>query len=156
MAKSCPRYTFEVTPFRDGKGYEARAFADPLEPAVGYVNATKSDYHKTLTVQESWVKPSHQRCGLGTKLYEKIAQTSCAKFKRGLMSDTARSEYSQGFWRKQVDKGRARCVIESMNAKNREADPETGIVYGREGCERYQLTCPTKSLGLAGRRRRRR
>ena len=153
MAKSCPRYTFEVKPYRDGKGFEALAFADPYEPAVGRVSARKSDYYKTLRVEESWVNEKHRSCGLGTKLYERIAKASCQKFKKGLMSDTARSEFSEGFWKKQVNKGRARCVVEAMSKHD---DPETGIVYGRSGCESYQLTCPTTSLGLVRRRGRRR
>jgi murein DD-endopeptidase MepM/ murein hydrolase activator NlpD len=56
------------------------------------------------------VDPGIQRCGVGTRLYERAAARGCNK---GLLlrSDSWRTPASEGFWKKQEKKGRARCVV---------------------------------------------
>lgn len=49
--------------------------------------------------------------GLGTRLYERALRTACqVAGGDGLTSDTTRSVFSEAFWRKQHEKGRAICV----------------------------------------------
>jgi GNAT superfamily N-acetyltransferase len=53
---------------------------------------------------------AERRQGVGTKLYEAAADWARDQGLR-LISDFARTEQSEGFWRKQVEKGRAEPVI---------------------------------------------
>jgi GNAT superfamily N-acetyltransferase len=66
--------------------------------------------HKTfMRVARIDVDESVRRQGVGTKLYERAARVACeARYDVPLASDTDRSPMSESFWRKQVDKGRAR------------------------------------------------
>jgi hypothetical protein len=48
-------------------------------------------------------------CGVGTRLYEALAREACDRGVR-LRSDSSRSTYSEGFWKKQEGKGRAEQV----------------------------------------------
>lgn len=59
----------------------------------------------SIRVDEKW-----RREGIGTKLYEAAAKEACRKFKRPLASDRSRSSMADGFWEKQVRKGRAVCA----------------------------------------------
>jgi GNAT superfamily N-acetyltransferase len=85
----------------------------------------------------AWVRvvDGAQGKGLATKLYEAAAQEAC---KRGapLASDSVRFPGSDGFWRKQLRKGRARDV------------------FDKRGQQRFALSCPAPS-SLAGLRKRR-
>lgn len=99
------------------------------------------------------VERDARRCGLGTQLYAKAAATACKTFKSGLQSDEERSAAADGFWQKQVRKGRAACVAPSTRPLPHGDSP----AYGRNNCEAYAFSCPApKDLSRRGRRKRRR
>jgi GNAT superfamily N-acetyltransferase len=112
------------------------------------------------------VHPSMQRCGLGTRLYEKAAKIACEEAGVGLQSDIERTTASQGFWNKQVAKGRAHCVEPASDEMEQYIDrrKQQGIAptgeeeitpsMGRGGCYFFKLQCPAPK-SLAGKRRRR-
>lgn len=105
-----------------------------------------------------------RRCGFGTKLYEEVAKVACAKGVL-LRSDTSRSEFSEGFWKKQARKGRAKCLgktgasirIKGPVAEGGEEDDwhPTGETWP---CDRWQMKtpCPTSLAGIRSRTRQRR
>jgi hypothetical protein len=98
------------------------------------------------------VNEDARKCGIGTKLYEQAAKVSCKTFKQPLHSDIERSKAADGFWQKQVRKGRATCVKPQVPF-NEDAFDETPT-QGRSGCYQYALKqCPAPA-SLAGRRRR--
>lgn len=84
---------------------------------------------------------NRRRHGIGTQLYEKAAEVACEEFGLPLASDrsTSRSKMSEGFWKKQLKKKRARCIGES----------------GSKRCYMAVLSCPAP-VSLDGTRRRRR
>lgn len=85
-----------------------------------------------------------QRCGIGTKLYKEAAKIACKEFGEPLHSDIERSAQAEGFWQKQVAKGRAVCTKPILAS----AGDWEGPIVGRNGCETYKLTCPAPtSLG---------
>lgn len=55
------------------------------------------------------VPPELRRKGVATALYEVALEHACRE-KRQLASDVERSHFAEAFWRKQVRKGRARCL----------------------------------------------
>lgn len=59
-----------------------------------------------LVVSEIGVDEKHRGCGVATRMYEALAKEAC-RVGVPLVSDQAISEGSQGFWNKQVRKGRA-------------------------------------------------
>ena len=103
------------------------------------------------------VDPTMQRCGVGTKLYAMAAQLACHE-NRTLVSDESRTKCSDGFWKKQVAKKRAKCAKKWPEAPGTHwADDAPGCggpAEGRSGCSFYALTkpCPTS---LEGPKRRR-
>lgn len=130
------------------------------------------------------VEPPYRRRRWGTKLYEEARAMTC-EIGKPLSSDITRSEFSEGFWRKQEEKGRARCVpgegeywtkpraaVEAARAKGKipestyrrmvEHAPEPA--RNEEGdlvwpCRRYELVgdpCVRQSLNGAGKQRRKR
>jgi len=93
-------YAFAVTA-RDGRKPVGRIgvikWNPPAEPHKVYMKVARID-----------VDESVRRQGVGTKLYERAARIACeSRYGKPLVSDTDRSPMSEGFWRKQVDKGRA-------------------------------------------------
>lgn len=94
-------------------------------------------------LQVSWidVDPGIRRCGVATRLYEAMAKVACDAG-GVLSSDAIRQPTTEAFWRKQVAKGRARCV--------RRAGSSPHPDYGLGGCETYALTrCPVETLARA-------
>lgn len=81
------------------------------------------------------VVPILRRCGIGTGLYQRMADWGC-KNNKWLKSGVSRSRYAQGFWSKQERKGRAVCIAKKPDG----------------GCWEYMLKdrCPR---GLRGIRR---
>jgi len=148
VAAACPVYAIEVEPFR---GFSAvKAVARVKGKSVGIVEAALNDTG-AFQVTYSHVESSHRRCGLGTKLYTKVAQWGCARG-RNLESDEARSEYAQAFWTKQEAKKRAHCASKvPVQYRRPDLDLRPGIQNGRGGCEVYRLRCPVTDL--SGRRR---
>lgn len=96
-----------------------------------------------IGLQVSWVKVDDRirRCGVATRLYEAMAKLACDAG-GVLSSDVLRKPAAEAFWRKQVAKGRARCVRRAGNSPH----PD----YGLGGCETYALTrCPVETLARA-------
>lgn len=116
----------------DGRVYEA---IDGTK-RVGCIRI--DDTGEGVTPYWSWVAPTHQRHGIGTKLYEAAARGSCRSFRQPLSSDKDLSDGSRGFWEKQLRKGRARCLF-TNDAKQ---------------CVHFELACPAPK-SLAGARRKR-
>ncbi len=79
-----------------------------------------------------------------------MAADACA---RGvtLQSDRRRSKSAQGFWQKQVNRGRAVCTGPSKYPGD---EPTDQSILGRGGCERYKLTGCPETLGSAKKRRK--
>lgn len=93
-------------------------------------------------VYEIGVKPSAQRRGVATKMYEAAAKELCRRFNVPLRSDAARTNEADAFWKKQLRKGRA----EEFNTSH----PDRSIRQ-----ESYRLKCPAPE-SLDGTRRYRR
>lgn len=103
-----------------------------------------------LRVEGIEVEPPYRRCGVGTRLYETAAKLACSRGET-LASDAARSVDSQGFWAKQVARGRAKCV-EPTKISTRE---DGQYAYGRGGCMFYALKrCSITTLAGARRKRK--
>lgn len=146
MKRACPRVRFvrEALNPNDRLGPVAiKAFVGPRQ--VGIITI-----RNLISVGFVDVHPGMQRCGLGTRLYEKAAKITC-EGGHGLRSDIERTAASQGFWEKQVRKGRAECAerVEPQTA------PDNESILGRGGCDHYRLKCPAPT-SLAGRKRRQR
>ena len=103
-----------------------------------------------------------RRCGVGTRVYQQLYALAC-KHGAALSSDIVRSDHSEGFWRKQVAKGRASCAttFDGRGAERISASDFT-IVRNRDGsrarwkCGYYEMKkpCPGR-YDLRGVKRRR-
>lgn len=103
----------------------------------------------TMMVAYSYTHKDYRRCGFGTKLYERMRQIACDRGKR-LASDTTRTKFSEGFWRKQVSRGRAKCLFKPRRWQRGEIPEDSS-------CGQYALkrACPAAGKSsLAGRKRR--
>lgn len=90
-------------------------------------------------VNEIWVVPDLQRCGVGTRMYETAAREAC-RMRARLASDEIRSKAAHAFWLKQVRKGRAECARRAKQHGD----------LNRDGCAYYFITqCPVRSLSGA-------
>jgi hypothetical protein len=150
-AASCPRFKIHEYEHRSITG---GVLAVDFEMTVGVrqigLLQTKTS-GSALEVESIAIEDAKfRRCGLGTKLYEAAAKWGCANGMK-LTSDVLRTTDSQGFWEKQVKKGRARCMVgASQKASTQDTD---GPRMGRGGCGMYQLiSC--SSTDLSRRRRR--
>ena len=79
---------------------------------IGRFIAGKIKSQRRLQVAHAFVLPDWERRGLGTKGYEALASWACAN-NFVLTSDQARTDASEGFWKKQLTKGRAEYDSES-------------------------------------------
>lgn len=105
----------------------------------------------------AFAKVFNPGCGIGTKLYEYMQDLAC-KHRLRLASDTERTRFSEGFWTKQVRKGRAQC--RPMKHRSRGATRLNDDMKDSGGywdCYQYEMknVCPT-DRSLAGRRKKRR
>lgn len=97
-----------------------------------------------------------KRCGVGTKLYEKALKVACKRGRR-LVSDSSRTAASEGFWKKQVRKGRAVCASTAQGSGATQLTPQMDPTGKRWPCHRYSMKSPCLPGGsLAGPKRRRR
>jgi len=138
--EACPVVVFRRRQPPKGSGIRGaliEALVDKRN-VVGHVIVVKAD--GVPYVSDIRVSPQMQRCGLGTKLYEQAAQYTCEAFKKPLHSDVERSAMSDGFWKKQVKKGRAVCTVQAQEPAS--STPDWIPVEGRSGCARYRLSCP--------------
>lgn len=129
-------------------------------------------YAGTLSAQEPHGEPVLEMAGAyskgkrgsrtGTRMYEMLAAFACERG-RVLVSDRARTDASEGFWRKQFDKGRAvhQCLTFDEAGWGQKTEwtscPPDKDKYDKAGTwTRYKLkSCPAPT-NLEGLRRRRR
>lgn len=78
--------------------------------------------------------PEYHRRGIGTQIYEAAARAACSVFRAPLASAGYRTSMSEGFWKKQFSKGRARKIVIKKPARK----------YGSKGKTQtvYLLSCP--------------
>lgn len=158
MALSCKRITYET--IRGESNSAVMVIARDGDREVGRIAAGLEFGRPPFSTAHVVVKPDVQRCGVGTRLYEIAAQGACDMGYK-LASDSYRSSMSQGFWAKQMKKGRARCISTAdpviTEQQEREFPTDAEARYGRGGCDRYELVaCPVGSLAGRHRRKRRR
>lgn len=174
-AKACPRFRFvrtkrhdvETDPKSPLRAVRIQAFSTAPgqdNNEMGSVFIKRGEGPKHVFVSSIAVLQSLERCGIGTALYQEAAKVACNTFRAPLHSDRERSLKAEGFWQKQVRKGRAACT---GPAKTPSGDPlpadyvraatGDGPIRGRNGCNDYKLTCPApKDLsGLKKKKRRR-
>ncbi len=146
-------YTLEV-----GDSYKKEIFVN----AQGEFNSVGSldahiDNDDRFSVNLISVSQKFRRCGIATKLYEMAAKYACDNNMQ-LKSGVARSAMADGFWAKQVQKGRATCAkaIPKSEAEyaERRSRTDNGPLVGRRGCDHYVLSCPVTSLANASKKRR--
>jgi len=170
MSAKCPRLHFEVSELPGGSkstimGYQIDAYTTDQDSRgrvgrhAGRITLIRRESGPPY-VSHVAVDNELRRCGLA--IYERAAAMSCREFDNTpLHSDTERSVKSDGFWQKQVRKGRAKCVrtVEEYGKEAWRTRPivdDGGPVEGRSGCERYKLTCPAPTdLSRPPHRRRR-
>lgn len=143
-----------VTEGNTVKAYEVSDSGSFMVGAL-YLNRDTRGMDDILIVGEVRVLDSYQRCGVGTQLYTRAAAIAR---ERGmpLYSDTARTEASQGFWEKQVRKGRAKCFRKGTGARKIRMTPGRDIVEerGKWSCQQYVLKPEATDLsGLKSKRK---
>lgn len=151
-AVSCPRFKIRAVEYGWSKD---KPTAADFEMTVGVRHVGRlmtSVQGNSLEVTSIAIDdPNQRRCGLGTKLYEAAAKWGCERGLK-LTSDVLRSTDSQGFWEKQVKKGRARCMV---GAPSTTSATGPGPRMGRGGCGMYQLvSCDTTDLSRRRRRKK--
>jgi GNAT superfamily N-acetyltransferase len=157
---TCPVFTFKIDRDASGGGFQIRAqVPERLGPlTMGVIEVEPDDQDGRLRVAWIRTEDSVRRCGLGTKLYERAAVEAC-RSRRVLTSDITRSESSDGFWQKQVKKGRATCKaipaeLTHLKTVARFSAPGEKIA-GRSNCWFYKLKSCKVAAELSGTRRRR-
>ena len=126
-----PRADWEIpgetlTPLRVMRGARliggAVLFEETL-PTVGDV----------VRIENVAIHREHRGRGLGTKLYEAASRTACRRFNRPLASAGDRTHRSEGFWKKQLAKGRATKIVIQKPTKKHPKGRRQVV---------YLLTCP--------------
>lgn len=160
--------TMHVAPLKHEPGYTIEAWR-----GGEFVGALRMSYAPThrpnYQVDTIEVEPAHLRSGAGTALYEVAVHHACQDG-YGLVSDTLRSVFSEGFWRKQARKRRAVCHRKNEAYEdNVYTPPDVEIPKGRGvpkpksgtvwPCQRWALkpsTCGNIDLSAVPPARRRR
>ena len=153
-AAACPAFTVQqrsLRYLRDEIGQRFEAIS-PTGARLGNVDIEVLPDKQAMT-GTAHVLAQYRRCGVGTRLYEAAAAWACIAG-HPLRSDASRSAMSEGFWVKQVRRGRAVCAAPAIQWAP-DAHPFSAIA-GRGNCEYYRLTAPCPAPALDGRRRRRR
>lgn len=112
-----------------------------------------SDVHRklsgTMVVTNIFVEPYYRRSKLGTAMYEFAAQHACGKYGKPLASDRRRSGFSDAFWEKQEEKGRASRIdltTPGLAPDEDRVDPYTLPMDEHYDYDyAYSLTCPPPS-----------
>lgn len=157
MPVACPKLAFSKIEDQATSRYVAH---DPAANQTAGALFIEKRIPNTFYVSYVLVNEGYKRCGIGTRLYEMAARDACAKGIR-LQSDRRRSAYSEKFWQKQVNKGRAVCIKPSeLTNKDRKEfsmkEFDADAFIGRGGCDRYALVgCPETLQGQRKYRRKR-
>lgn len=155
--KICPPLRFACQWNAEGRptGVRCSAVYPDSTQEVGQIRLAVAEEDPSLLYVQ-WVnvearRLDEQRCGIGTRLYEHALAEACGRGFR-LASDTQRTRFSEGFWKKQVAKGRAECLPQPRKTKRgAEQLDELFVPTGRRWrCRRYALkSCPQK-IDLSG------
>jgi hypothetical protein len=94
------------------------------------------------------VNEGFRRCRIATQMYEALQRKSCELGLR-LASDKYRTDATERFWRKQVEKGRAQCVVGEGGVR---LGPNFKHV-GEWRCHHYEMNEACPSVFDLGRRR---
>lgn len=131
----------------DGYGeFDVKFVAKIGETTVGELEVYTNKAYSTTRIQGIVVGPKKQR--IGTRLYEAAARWACERTGKPLASDTKRSKYADEFWKKQVQKKRARCALKIPREDRRRLRESLSVThddssaYGRSDCDHYVLKCP--------------
>jgi hypothetical protein len=157
----CKPFTFRVTGgdvYFDEKGdynvaFSISAHMDHHYMGTFNVRDRRLNGGRALIVEMA--KVVSPRCGAGTQLYQRALELACERGAR-LASDHSRTAASEGFWKKQVRKKRARCHTHEPG-RVLEYDPKKRdfrVLYGQQWpCGQYVMreVCPRKT-DLSGRR----
>lgn len=111
----------------------------------------ESDFMQIGMVRAFPRRRDEARCGVGTRLYETALAEACRRGLR-LSSDTSRTRFSEKFWKKQVEKGRAECVYTQKKGHRGAAmlDESLSDTGRRWRCRRYAMKgCPS-TIDLSG------
>ena len=119
-----------------------------LDPLIEYDKPKKRDERVVgLAVRWSYTNSNFRRCGYGTKLYEKMRDVAC-DYGVPLASDRIRSEFSDGFWRKQLRKGRAKCASpvypDQLEDEGIPEDSPCGTFVMKQACPRDRSLAGSK------------
>lgn len=106
-----------------------KAGPDECGREIGRINVNAKAVGARVTTIT--VDAAYRRLGVATQLYRAAAREACTHLGQPLVSGIQRSPSAEGFWQKQIAKGRA----------NVHTDAETGRPF-------YALRCPApRSLG---------
>lgn len=94
---------------------------------------TLPDIGPVVRIEAVGIHREYRGRGIGTKLYETASRAACRRFGLPLASAGDRTHRSEGFWKKQLTKGRAtKTVVLKPTKKNPKGRRQ--VVY--------MLTCP--------------
>jgi hypothetical protein len=105
---------------------------------MGYMEIEEAKGRGSRYMKVAFAETKKTGLGVGTKMYEAAARAAC-RMGKPLASDSSRTRFSQGFWLKQVEKGRAYCVPGSGKATKLTDDFDH---RGTWPCGTYALACP--------------
>lgn len=154
--KKCPRLIFDIDRVANQILITARdqLLRKKLGHLLGHLYKDDDPNRKPLfSIASAHVKEEFMSCGVGTKMYERMAFEAC-KNNWPLFSDSLRSVYADNFWQKLLKKNKAICAIpanrEKVSLEDYEDKNPLRPLYGRNGCERYKLVSCPPPLPLSG------
>jgi hypothetical protein len=109
---------------------------------VGYFELQRIRIGRDKYTKVAYAEVLHPGKGIGTKMYEAASRYACRQ-KAPLASGKLRTRFSQGFWTKQLVKGRSSCVVKRGGVRL----TDDFAFKGRWSCGQFALPCPApKSL----------
>lgn len=94
--------------------FQFDAYVDGRPERVGYIDASKLSRkiggRVVYTVRHVYVEESSRRQGIATQLYEAAAREACRRRARLASTERNPHAFSNDFWRKQLNEGRARRI----------------------------------------------
>lgn len=154
MSSKCPRLSIRRAPVNGKLGFVAESEDGDW---LGTLAVREDPASKSLVVSTIDVNKKHRKCHIGTKLYEAAARYACSR-NLPMRSDELLSRCSYGFWRKQQQKDRAKCLSECPQERYDEAgiNDECGAtIFCRGNCKQFEIAdpCRHKDLGRSKRSR---
>lgn len=104
---------------------------------------------KACKIGVAKVEPQFRSQGIGTVLYEHLAEAACANG-MVVVSDDLRSKYADAFWKKQFRKGRVTRVPTATSVSEEARQKKEGQQYVYRA-HQYVLSCPASGrVDLSG------